>query len=69
MLVHKIAGATAKAGGTLEDVVEAARAASDAVATIGVSLSTCTVPGNALSDRLHANDGKMELGLGEFVYA
>ena len=64
MLVHKIAGATAKAGGTLEDVANAADAVAGAVGTIGVSLSTCNVPGNAISERLTPSDGKMELGLG-----
>mmetsp|Transcript_39285 Transcript_39285/g.63795 ORF Transcript_39285/g.63795 Transcript_39285/m.63795 type:complete len:581 (+) Transcript_39285:201-1943(+) len=65
VLVHKVAGAAASAGCSLEEVVAAAESVSQHVRTVGVSLSVCDLPGRELSvDRLCPNDGKMELGLG-----
>ncbi|GBG24780.1 Triokinase/FMN cyclase [Hondaea fermentalgiana] len=64
VLVHKVAGAVAAAGGDLDAVLAAAESVSSAVRTVGVALSTCNVPGKAISDRLVPTDGKMELGLG-----
>jgi hypothetical protein len=62
LFVHKIAGAAAAAGMSLEEVTAQARAAADNVASMGVALSTCTLPGNAPNTRL---DGDLvEIGLG-----
>jgi len=62
LLVHKCAGATAAAGKSLEEVTAEARAAAECVASMGVALSTCTLPGQAPSSRL---DGDLvEIGLG-----
>ena len=62
LFVHKIAGALAEAGGSLESVASAARRVSAQVASLGQSLDTCTVPGSPKEDRIPA--GKAELGLG-----
>ncbi|XXG81777.1 hypothetical protein AAC387_Pa09g2347 [Persea americana] len=62
ILVHKVAGAAAAAGLSLEDVAAEAKYASEMVGTMGVALSVCTLPGQVTSDRL--GSGKMELGLG-----
>lgn len=62
LFVHKIAGALAEAGKPLADVAEAARAAIGNVASIGMSLDTCTIPGSPKEDRI--GPGKAELGLG-----
>ncbi|WP_180902712.1 dihydroxyacetone kinase subunit DhaK [Martelella soudanensis] len=62
LFVHKIAGATAEAGGDLDAVTEAAERAAGNVFSIGMSLSTCTMPGGAREDRLA--EGEIELGLG-----
>lgn len=62
LFVHKIAGALAENGGSLESVTKAARTVIDNVASIGMSLDTCTVPGSPKEDRIQ--DGKAELGLG-----
>jgi dihydroxyacetone kinase len=62
VLVHKVAGAAAEAGRSLEDVAAAAREAAAAVGTMGVALSTCTLPGQARASRIA--DGMMEVGLG-----
>lgn len=63
--MHKVAGAAARAGHTLEEVRKYASEVGDGIATVGVSLSNCNIPGKELSTRLQAEDGNMELGLGE----
>lgn len=62
LFVHKVAGALAENGYSLEDVTAAARKVIETVASIGTSLDTCTVPGSPKEDRIPA--GKAELGLG-----
>ncbi len=62
LLVHKIAGAVADNGDTLDQVTEAANRVIAGVKSIGMSLSTCTIPGSPKEDRIPA--GKAELGLG-----
>ncbi|HEX8202175.1 MAG TPA: dihydroxyacetone kinase subunit DhaK, partial [Isosphaeraceae bacterium] len=44
VLVHKVAGAAAEAGADLRAVAAEARAAAEAVRTMGVALSPCIVP-------------------------
>ncbi|MEM1151476.1 MAG: dihydroxyacetone kinase subunit DhaK [Pseudomonadota bacterium] len=62
LFVHKVAGALAEQGHSLEDVTAAARKVIGTVTSIGTSLDTCTVPGSPKEDRIPA--GKAELGLG-----
>ncbi|MCF6233879.1 MAG: dihydroxyacetone kinase subunit DhaK [Rhodobacteraceae bacterium] len=62
LFVHKIAGALAESGADLDTVNAAAKQVIDQVASIGMSLDTCTVPGSPKEDRIKA--GKAELGLG-----
>ena len=62
LFVHKIAGALAEAGQSLEAVVQAAERVIAGVVSIGMSLDTCTVPGSPKEDRI--GDGMAELGLG-----
>eukprot|EP00258_Populus_trichocarpa_P022678 XP_024438697.1 putative 3,4-dihydroxy-2-butanone kinase [Populus trichocarpa] len=62
ILVHKVAGAAAAAGLSLDEVAAEAKRASEMVGTMGVALSVGTLPGQVTSDRL--GPGKMELGLG-----
>lgn len=62
LFVHKIAGALAEAGADLDDVTRAAQSIIADVASIGMSLDTCTVPGSPKEDRIAT--GKAELGLG-----
>lgn len=62
-LVHKIAGAAAEAGGDLSAVTAEAQAAIDAISSLGVSASVCSVPGRQPDgDRLA--DDEVEMGLG-----
>jgi dihydroxyacetone kinase len=63
VLVHKVAGAVAEAGGTLAEVAAAARAAAGAVRTMGVALSPCTVPA-AGRPTFTLGEDEVELGLG-----
>ncbi len=62
IFVQKIAGAVASRGGSLAEVSAAARYAAEHVATAGVGLSPCVLPGRGASFALPA--GQMELGLG-----
>lgn len=62
LFVHKIAGALAESGADLQAVASAASAVIGKVASIGMSLDTCTIPGSTKENRIGA--GKAELGLG-----
>ncbi|MEO0665417.1 MAG: dihydroxyacetone kinase subunit DhaK [Pseudomonadota bacterium] len=62
LFVHKVAGAVAEAGGDLAAVTKAATEAARGAVSIGMSLSSCTVPGSPPEDRIA--DGSMEVGLG-----
>ncbi len=62
LFVHKIAGALAEDGASLEDVTKAAKSVIGKVVSIGMSLDTCTIPGSTKEARIAP--GKAELGLG-----
>ncbi len=62
LFVHKIAGALAEGGASLEDVTKAAKSVIGKVVSIGMSLDTCTIPGSTKEARIAP--GKAELGLG-----
>ena len=62
LFVHKIPGALAEDGQSLENVTQAAERVIAGAKTLGMSLDTCTVPGSPKEDRIPA--GKVELGLG-----
>ncbi|MEO9897901.1 MAG: dihydroxyacetone kinase subunit DhaK [Paracoccaceae bacterium] len=62
LFVHKVAGSLAEAGKDLATVTSAAKQVITKVASLGMSLSTCTVPGSPKEERIAA--GKAELGLG-----
>ena len=51
-------------GGTLEEVTAVANSVAESIATMSVSLSPCSVPGQQPS--FHLEQDEMELGLGEF---
>jgi len=63
VFVHKIAGAAAAAGKPLGEVASLARAAADAIGTMGVALDGCTLPATQQSS-FHLADDEIELGLG-----
>ena len=62
LFVHKVAGHLARAGASLAEVKAAAERASGAVASIGLSMSTCTIPGRPAESRMGPDE--VELGLG-----
>lgn len=62
LFVHKIAGAVAESGASLDDVKQAAERVIAGTKSIGMSLDTCTVPGSPKENRIAP--GKAELGLG-----
>jgi dihydroxyacetone kinase len=62
LFVHKIAGAMAESGASLEDVTKVAEHVVKHTKSIGMSLDTCTVPGSPKENRI--GEGKAELGLG-----
>ena len=62
LFVHKIAGAMAESGATLDDITAVAERVIKGTKSIGMSLDTCTVPGSPKENRIGA--GKAELGLG-----
>ncbi|MBE0454586.1 dihydroxyacetone kinase subunit DhaK [Roseovarius autotrophicus] len=62
LFVHKIAGALAEQGADLDAVTQAAERVIRGVVSIGMSLDTCTIPGNPKEARI--KPGKAELGLG-----
>lgn len=63
VLVHKIAGAAAAEGQSLEQIAAAARDAARHLGTMGVALDGCTLPGSQTSGFTLADD-EIELGLG-----
>lgn len=60
--VEKIAGHFAEQGADLKTVAAMARKAAEDLVSLGISLSSCTLPGIGREDRVPA--GKAELGLG-----
>ncbi|XP_058481426.1 triokinase/FMN cyclase [Solea solea] len=62
VFVHKLAGAMAEDGSSLDQIVAKVTAVLKGIGTLGVSLSPCSVPGCLPSFDLPAGD--MELGLG-----
>lgn len=62
LFVHKLAGHAAEAGAPLETVASLARRAAASAKSLGIAVSTCTIPGAPRSERLE--EGQAELGLG-----
>ena len=62
LLVHKVAGYVAERGENLAAVTEAAEAASQAIFTMGVALSSCHLPDEESGQRVP--EGSVEMGLG-----
>ncbi|OWV77279.1 dihydroxyacetone kinase [Rhizobium sp. R339] len=63
LFVHKIAGYHAERGEDLKTVAARAKSAAGDIVSLGMSLSTCSVPGQAHADRLGANEGELGLGI------
>lgn len=63
IFVHKIAGAKAEQGGSLEEVWAVAQKVADNVRTMGVALTPCTVPA-AGKPGFEIGEDEMEVGVG-----
>lgn len=63
VLVHKIAGYAAEQGKSLSDVRETAQSACDSIASMGVAMQTCNLPGQN-DEEGRIKGGHVELGLG-----
>jgi dihydroxyacetone kinase len=65
VLVHKISGALAKRGASLEDVVKVARLTSENLVSVGASLDHVHVPGRAVGEEdENLGSGEVEIGMG-----
>ena len=62
--VHKIAGALAASGSSLDDVYDKAVEAAKQIGSLGVALTVCTIPGKEPSQRLSADPRVYEVGMG-----
>ncbi len=63
LFVHKIAGHLAETGENLETIASAARAAAGDILSLGMSLSSCSIPGQAHEERLGPDEGELGLGI------
>ncbi|KAH9965626.1 Dak1 domain-containing protein [Lactifluus volemus] len=63
VLVYKIAGALAQTGASLDEVYAVAEWVSQNIATIGVGLEHCHVPGTAVG-QAHLTSSEIEIGMG-----
>ncbi|QKC85911.1 dihydroxyacetone kinase subunit DhaK [Mesorhizobium sp. NZP2077] len=63
LFVHKIAGHLSETGHDLADIAVAARGAAKDIVSLGMSLSSCSIPGQPHEDRFGENDGELGLGI------
>jgi dihydroxyacetone kinase len=63
LFLHKIAGYHAEVGEDLKTVTARVAAAAGDIVSLGMSLSTCSVPGQAHEDRLGVDEGELGLGI------
>ena len=63
VLVHKIAGAAALAGKSLDEIVSLVDEVNSQIGTLGIAMDSVTIPGSeTVNDRL--DDKTIEIGLG-----
>lgn len=63
IFVHKIAGAKAEAGGTLEEVLTVAQKTADNVRSMGMAMSSCILPGVGKPGFV-LGENEIEIGMG-----
>lgn len=63
IIMWKVGGAAAARGESLDEVIRLAQKAVDACSSIGVGLSSCTIPANG-KPNFSIDPGMMELGIG-----
>lgn len=63
MLIHKLAAAVADTGANIDEVEAIAKYTNSRLATIGVGLEHCHVPGTREGES-HLGEDEVELGMG-----
>lgn len=63
IMMWKVGGAAAARGDSLDEVIRLAQKAVDACSSIGIGLSSCTIPANGKAN-FSIEPGHMELGIG-----
>ncbi|MES0154053.1 dihydroxyacetone kinase subunit DhaK [Mesorhizobium sp. M0018] len=63
LFVHKIAGHQSEAGIDLAAIAGAARAVAADIVSLGISLSSCSIPGQSHEERFGADDAELGLGI------
>ncbi|ESX96976.1 MULTISPECIES: dihydroxyacetone kinase subunit DhaK [unclassified Mesorhizobium] len=63
LFVHKISGHLSETGSGLTAIATAARAAAKDIISLGMSLSSCSIPGQPHEERFGENDGELGLGI------
>lgn len=63
LFIHKIAGYLSEKGATLEAIAKTARDAAEDIVSLGVSLSSCSIPGQVHESRLGDDEGELGLGI------
>jgi dihydroxyacetone kinase len=63
LFVHKLAGYLAGESASLQVVTQAAKDLSNRIYSIGISLGTCTVPGNTQEEYLKETEAELGLGI------
>ena len=63
LFVHKVAGHLAERGADLATVTAAASRVAGSVASIGIALSSCTIPGRPAEERMTPHEAELGLGI------
>lgn len=63
IIMWKVAGAKAELGGSLDEVIAVAQKAIDNTRSVGIGLTSCTIPANG-KPNFHIEEGTMEVGIG-----
>ncbi len=63
LFVHKVAGHLAESGASLAAVKAAAQRVADSVASLGIALTSCTIPGQSAEPRMTATEAELGLGI------
>lgn len=63
LFVHKVAGHLAESGASLAEVKAAAQRVAGRVASLGIALTSCTIPGQSAEPRMTASEAELGLGI------
>jgi dihydroxyacetone kinase len=63
LFVHKIAGHLAEKGASLEEITVAAERIAKNIGSLGISLGSCTIPGQKAEERMGVDQAELGLGI------